>query len=361
MKMLNKMTLSAASGLLLGCSPLAQAGSADSVVVLQYHHVSDSTPAVTSIDPETFREHLQYLQDNNFNVIDITVARDAIEKGEELPEKAVVITFDDGYQNVYENAVKVLEDFEMPYTVFVNPELMRKHSGHYMGWEELKEIQQNGATIANHGQTHAHLIRKQEGESDEEWQERMRYDVIAAQEAIDENLGAQQKYFAYPYGEYNNELRALLDEWGFLAFAQHSGPWSKWSEDTVITRFPASGIYANLNTLKAKLNSKAMPVSAYQPEEPLVAHDNKRPTISVTLEAGDTLDDVRTDALQCFAGGSVLKPEWESDTKFRVSLEQDINIGRSRVNCTAPSASESRYYWYSVALIRPNESGSWPD
>lgn len=90
MKMLNKMTLSAASGLLLGCSPLAQAGSADSVVVLQYHHVSDSTPAVTSIDPETFREHLQYLQDNNFNVIDITDARDAIEKAKSFPKKPLL-------------------------------------------------------------------------------------------------------------------------------------------------------------------------------------------------------------------------------------------------------------------------------
>lgn len=361
MKMLNKMVLSAASGVLLGCSPVAQAQSDDSVVVLQYHHVSNSTPAVTSIAPETFREHLQYLQDNNFNVIDITAAREAIEKGEKLPEKAVVITFDDGYQNVYENAVEILEEFEMPYTVFVNPELMRKHSGHYMGWDELEDIQKNGATIANHGQTHAHLIRQKPDESDEEWRERMHYDIVTAQNAIDENLGQQEKYFAYPYGEYNNELQALLEEWGFHAFAQHSGPWSRWSEDTAITRFPASGIYANLKTLKTKLNSKAMPVIDYQPEEPLVEHENARPTIRVTLQEGETLKDMRTNALRCFAGGSVLEPQWESDTRFSVTLKEDINIGRSRVNCTAPSASGSGYYWYSVALIRPDETGSWPD
>ena len=360
MKVLNKLLAGSCAVLSLGCSSESLAAN-DSVVVLQYHHVSDSTPAVTSIDPDTFKEHLSYLKDNNFNVIDIKQAQEAIEGNGELPEKAVVITFDDGYQNVYENAADLLEQYEMPYTVFVNPNLMAKHQGHYMGWEELKDLEARGARIANHGQTHAHLIRREPDETKEQWVERMHYDVVSAQEAIDENLGDQEKYFAYPYGEYDNELRALLDDWGFLAFAQHSGPWSEWSEETAITRFPASGIYANLETLKTKLRSKAMPVVSYTPEEPLLDYENTQPTLEVTLTGDEALKDVRTNQLRCFSGGQVLKPEWHSDTRFTVEVTTDLPVGRSRVNCTAPSASESRYYWYSIALIRPNAQGSWPD
>lgn len=363
MKMLKKMEGYCAGAVLLGAASLAQASpalSAESVVVLQYHHVSDSTPAVTSISPSQFKAHLQYLQDNDFNVMDIHTAQAAIESGEQLPEKAVVITFDDGYQNVYDNAADLLHEFDMPYTVFINPELLRKHTGHYMGWEELKAMQDKGATIANHGQSHGHLIRQKANENVEEWEARMHDDIVGAQTAIDEHLGEQIKYFAYPYGEYNDALRSLLDEWGYLAFAQHSGPWSQWSEKTVITRFPASGVYANLDTLKVKLNSKALPVSAYQPSEPLLGHDERRPRVRVTLEPGATLEDVRTNAMRCFIGGDTLEPEWGSDTQFSVTLKSDLPLGRSRVNCTAPSASESRYYWYSVPFIRPDEAGNWP-
>ena len=62
---------------------------------------------------------------------------------------------------------------------------------------------EQGATIVNHGQTHAHLIRRKDNESETEWRERMSYDVLSAQQAIDEKLGPQPKYFAYPFGEYS--------------------------------------------------------------------------------------------------------------------------------------------------------------
>lgn len=360
MKVLKKLLAGSCVMLSLGCS-LESAAANDSVVVLQYHHVSDTTPAVTSIAPKMFDAHLAYLKDKDFNVIDIKRAQEAIEGAGELPEKAVVITFDDGYQNVYENAADLLEHYEMPYTVFVNPNLMAKHKGHYMGWEELKDLERRGARIANHGQTHAHLIRREPKETEAQWADRMQQDIMGAQDAIDKHLGAQKKYFAYPYGEYDNALRERLKEWGFLAFAQHSGAWSKWSEETVITRFPASGVYANLDTLKTKLTSKAMPVASYQPEEPLLDANDIQPTLQVTLTGGEALQDVRKNQLRCFAGGEVLEPTWKSETRFTVKVLTDLPIGRSRVNCTAPSASESRYYWHSIALIRPDANGFWPN
>lgn len=329
-----------------------------SVAILQYHHVSTSTPSVTSIAPEQFKAHLDYLADNDFRVISIEQAHQRIESGESFPAKAVVITFDDGYKNVYDNAADLLEQYDMPYAVFVNPDLMEESPSAYMSWQQLEDIQQRGATIVNHGQTHDHLIRRHEQETEQQWQERMHYDVMSAQQAIDENLGEQPKYFAYPYGEYDPDLQSLLEQWGFLGFAQHSGPWSPYSDPTAITRFPASGMYANLETLKTKLTSLALPVVDYSPRAPLLEHAEKAPTLEVEL---DDADDVRTDALQCFRGSEVLSPEWESEHTFSVTVSTDLPIGRSRINCTAPSKATSSYYWFSAAFIRPDENGSWPD
>ena len=330
----------------------------NSIAILQYHHVSETTPAVTSITPQQFKQHLDYLKDNNFTVLSIEEAHQRIDNQQGFPEKAAVITFDDGYDNVFEHAAPLLAEYDMPYAVFVNPDLMKESPSAYMSWEQLEKIQGQGATIVNHGQTHAHLIRRQPDESEQQWRERMAYDVRSAQQAIDAQLGEQPKYFAYPYGEYDAKLQRLLSEWGFLGFAQHSGPWSPYSDPTAITRFPASGIYANLKTLATKLSSRALPVESYQPDEPLLEHSNEQPTLTVTLSHTDGL---QQNALRCFQGTDVLTPAWQSQRAFTVKPKEPLPIGRSRINCTAPADAGSPYYWFSAAFIRPDANGSWPD
>ncbi|OIM99182.1 polysaccharide deacetylase [Idiomarina sp. MD25a] len=327
------------------------------VHVLQYHHVSATTPAVTSITPDQFEQHLRYLKEHDFNVVAIEQAAEWIDAGATIPRKTVVITFDDGYDNVLENAHPKLKEYGFPYAVFVNPDLLEAHPSAYMSWQQLKTIDAEGATIVNHGQTHDHLIRRNENESEAQWQARMKQDVVSAQQAIDAQLGEQPKYFAYPYGEYSPALEKLLEDWGFKGFAQHSGAWSQWSPATAIPRFPASGRYANLETLSVKLNSLPMAVTHYTPADPLVSHSETRPTVTVELSKAEGMN---TNALRCFAGSDVLEPHWDSEMQFSVTPKSDIPIGRSRINCTAPSTSGG-YHWFSVALIRPDSQGTWPD
>ena len=82
---------------------------AEHLNVLVYHHVSEETPASTSVSPAQFRSHLQLLTDQHFNVIALDQALTALQRGEALPERAVAITFDDGYRNIYDNALPLLE------------------------------------------------------------------------------------------------------------------------------------------------------------------------------------------------------------------------------------------------------------
>ena len=71
------------------------AGAADHCVVLQYHHISEDTPGITSVTPEQFQEHLDYLLINDHVVMPLEDVITALKTGEDLPERCVALTIDD--------------------------------------------------------------------------------------------------------------------------------------------------------------------------------------------------------------------------------------------------------------------------
>ena len=94
----------------------------NAAVVLQYHHVSDETPASTSTSPERFAMHLEYLSEAGFDIVPLHDLVDALRAGQPLPDKAAAITFDDGYISIYDTAWPMLKAKGWTFTVFVNTE-----------------------------------------------------------------------------------------------------------------------------------------------------------------------------------------------------------------------------------------------
>ena len=330
----------------------------NSVAILQYHHIGDDTPRVTSVTAQELEAHFAWLKENDFVVMSLVEIQQRLASGENLPEYTAAITIDDGWRNVYRNGLAVFKKYQYPFTIFVNPKLMAEAPTQYMSWQQLKELQKYGASIANHSNSHWHMTWRKSSEPTEAWRERVRNDVVEAQQLIDEHLGEQAKHFAYPYGEYDEALQEILEQAGFIAFAQHSGPWSAASPLTAIPRFPASAQYASIETLATKLKSLALPVVDYHPQQPLLAAGNDTPEFVVELANTDDFD---KNQMNCFASGQVLQPTWQAN-RFRVSLTEALPIGRSRVNCTVPSKSyNGRFYWYSHPFIRADQQGRWPD
>lgn len=329
------------------------------VAILQYHHIGDDTPRVTSVTTKELEQHLEFLVQQQFTVIDLTEVAALLASDEPLPAKTAAITIDDGWRNVYDNGLELFKRYRMPFTIFVNPKLMRETPHLYMNWEQLRELQQYGAVIANHSQSHAHMTRRLTDETEQQWQQRQLADILQAQDDIDRQLGGPQpRLFAYPYGEYDPELQKLLEQHDFIAFGQHSGGWGKLTPLTAIPRFPAAGQYANLATLATKLLSLPLPVEQAEPASMMVNHEQLRPTVRITLAHRH---DLRPQQLNCFFAGAVVVPEWQDNT-FSLTLPSDLPIGRSRLNCTAPSISQKgRFYWYSQPFVRPDANGNWPD
>ena len=139
----------------------------------------------TSVTPSVFEEHLQHLADG-YNVISLEQAVTTLKAGELLPERAVVITFDDGYRNIYDNAHPLLLEYKMPYTVFVNPQLIGKHS-YQLSWQQVAEMEKGGAQFANHTSHHRHLLERAEGESVAEWLVGIEQDILQLEHPTGQN------------------------------------------------------------------------------------------------------------------------------------------------------------------------------
>lgn len=84
------------------CAATAQAGK--SATILMYHNVSDVTPPTTSVTPAVFKQHMQHLADNKFNVWPLFKILLHLANGKYVPPKTVALTFDDAYRSVYDEA-----------------------------------------------------------------------------------------------------------------------------------------------------------------------------------------------------------------------------------------------------------------
>jgi peptidoglycan/xylan/chitin deacetylase (PgdA/CDA1 family) len=320
--------------------------------ILLYHHVSNTTPTSTSISPEKFRQHMAYLHEHH-NVVSLPDLVQATAGNTTLPAKAVAITFDDGYKNIYDNAHPILQEFDFPYTIFINPGQIGQRRDQ-LTWAQVTELSSEKVHFANHTLDHDHLLQTNPNETTKEWLARRKHQILEAEKQLTERLGYSLQYLAYPYGEFNRQLANMISDIGFVGFGQHSGAIGPSSPFNTLPRFPAAGIYSNLSTLKTKLNSLPMPLLAAEFADYTVQGDTA--STSVRLDT----QDLRISQLACYHNGQPLTIG-TSDVN-QVTFSIPIIAGRTRVNCTAPSRTQSgRYYWYSQPFFKIGPQGRWLD
>lgn len=334
-------------------------------VVLVYHHVNTNTPTSTTITPEQFAKHLDYLKNNEFNVVPLDTIVKSIKTKTTLPDKTMAITFDDGYSDIYHNAHPLLQSYGFPYTVFINPGVVPKKTGLFLDWNDLKAMSRDGVMIANHGLQHESLIKVPEGKDAKQWIDTKLAELQQAEKILKTQLGQSWHYFALPYGEYSQYALKQLHTLGYSVFTQQSGAVGIHTELVTVPRFPASQPYDKLATLKVKLHSLPFHIHKETQLATTVVLPNTQAHSDVLLE----VDDFYPKMVQCFVSGRGKvdliwrKPEQKYEHKkgtFRIPLQPALTPGRTRANCTAPSISKpGRYYWYSRPWFVPKEDGSW--
>ena len=332
------------------------------LVILQYHHISDTTPPSTSTSPDLFRQHLELIEDAGFKVLSLTDVTQMLRDQAPLPDNAVLITFDDSYHSIYTTAFPLLKARRWPFAVFANTAPIGS-GGQFLRWDQLKDMADNGAAIANHSVDHTHFARRPDSVPAKVWQAQVRNEILAAERTIEHYTGQSHRVLAFPYGEFDASLLATLKDQGFLGMSQASG--AVRTEDALaLPRFPMGGRFGNLDDLKLKLRALPLPLEAVEIrhgkgrklKDGVLPDGVDKPVLQLTLTS-----DALAQGLQCYASGQRDAISKIVDgRRVLVQADQGLPAGRSRYNCTARDDSSGRYYWYSRPFLRRDQNGQYP-
>ncbi|MCB0489346.1 MAG: polysaccharide deacetylase family protein [Cyclobacteriaceae bacterium] len=320
------------------------------VVCFVYHRFGDSRYPSTNVSTKDFESHLSWLKANNYRVVTLSQALEN-QAGGSAHVRTAVITIDDGYKSFFENALPLLKKFGFQATLFINTETVG--SDDYMDWSELERATAAGVEIGNHTHSHSYFLNIDETNRYATFEG----EIKNSQQLIEKELGHKPKVFAYPYGEFDPEMKMIVKALGFKsAAAQNSGVINATTDLFELPRFPMSENYADMFEEKAKMH--AMSVTAKQPESHMLPRKNSRPTLSLVIKKQKLI----TDQFNCFIQGSKckLKVTPESDSTVRVTVQSESSIARARrtlYTITAPDNS-GEWYWYSHLWINPAVSES---
>lgn len=326
----------------------AAAVAAEHATITLYHHVSESTPASTSISPVNFRAHLDHLRDDGFTVLPLPALLSALQERRQIPDKSMAITFDDGYISIFDTAFPILQEYDFPFTVFINTQPLNDRMSGYMSWEQVKALSDAGVTIANHMENHPHMVDTQVGEDTSARDTRLRDELLRAQARIEQETGQNHKFIAYPYGEYDLANKAMLNSLGFMGIGQQSGAVGFDSDFLALPRFPFGGNYTDLNDFKQKVQTLSFHMLSVDPDSQMT--DQRNPSVTLQFAPGD----FNFRQIGCFAGGQPMQMQWLDQERglVQISTELTFNSRRYRYLCTAPMRGTNRYFWYSKDWTR---------
>lgn len=175
------------------------------VPILMYHHVADfDTPFRYSVPLQSFEEQIQSLHTWGYTAIPIAKLVEALTIGAYLPERPVVITFDDGYMDVYENAFPILQQYGyqgVAYIIAGQVEI-----GGFMHADQLKELRSAGWEIGSH--TYNHLDLRQADTN-------LQIEIVDAKHDLEALIDGPVDTFSFPYGLTTPYATALVDQAGF--------------------------------------------------------------------------------------------------------------------------------------------------
>ena len=225
------------------------------VPVLNYHQINDTAHNSLTVSTEQFEAQMRYLSENGYHSITPAEMLDAWENGAELPDKPVIITFDDGYADNYENAFPILEKYRLCATIFLISDYVGTYPN-YVTWEQAKHMQESGLIrLESHTLSHATLTELTSSKD-------IRHQLSGSKQAIEYHLGNQVQFIAYPCGAYTQEITDLTQAAGYrAAFTVNYGWADPGDRHFILDRVPVFG--GNRHTfLRFKLRLAYAPLIA---------------------------------------------------------------------------------------------------
>ena len=188
------------------------------IPILMYHSISHDATArfrQFTVSPQLFANQMAYLYRQGYTPITVTqFVTMRSQGGAALPEKPIVLTFDDGFADFYHEALPVLEQYSFPATLYVTTAFVDRTSlwleregetdRKMLTWQQLREINARGIECGAHSHSHPQLdILHSKAARDE---------ILQSKRLLEEHLSQEVFSFAYPFGYYTRQVQQLVQE-----------------------------------------------------------------------------------------------------------------------------------------------------
>ncbi len=201
------------------------------VAILAYHKIGEPCPGGRKswfyVPQRTFVDHLHLIRESGWAVMGLPEFLRGLTDAETFPERAALLTFDDGYRSVREVAIPVLRRFGYPAVMFVPTDYIGGDNTFDEGieaqepicdWNDLQELAQAGVAIQSHGASHKRFSELTLTEIEQE--------LLRSKALLENNVGSSVEIMAFPYGDHGTNWRNIeqvLEKVGYQAACLYGG------------------------------------------------------------------------------------------------------------------------------------------
>jgi peptidoglycan/xylan/chitin deacetylase (PgdA/CDA1 family) len=181
------------------------------VPILMYHRVNAAPPPSQrplTVHPADFARQMRWLKQHGYRTITQRELSDALFLGKRLGPKPILITFDDGYSDVFHKALPVLKRLDMRAMAYVISGRTLRSDTVFLTWHLLRALERDGVEIGSHTVEHRDLTSLSDGEALRE--------LVQSRRAFERRLGHPVQWLAYPYGAYDSRIERLARRAGYV-------------------------------------------------------------------------------------------------------------------------------------------------
>lgn len=177
------------------------------VPILLYHHVAIlQNENIYYVLPDAFERQMNLLHEWGYTTISVELMVRAIKEGAELPPKPIILTFDDGSETIYTNALPIMQKYNFTGTVY----LVYNYVGtrNYMNPDQIRGLYASGWEIGSHSLSHTDLTERSDRQMDE---------IVESRRKLQSLLGVPVLSFSYPFGAYDENSVYYAHYAGYIA------------------------------------------------------------------------------------------------------------------------------------------------
>lgn len=178
------------------------------IPILNYHQINDVDENMLTVSTTEFETQMAWLEGNGYQTITVSELLDFLEGKGSLPERPVLITFDDGYIDNYQCAFPILKKHNMKACIFLISEYISLYPN-YLTWEQLTEMQASGIEFGSHTVDHNVLTELSPNS--------VNHELADSKSVLEKRLGRRVDVLAYPCGFTNEYIKSRVNFSGYRA------------------------------------------------------------------------------------------------------------------------------------------------